>query len=45
MKLRQLRYFSLLAEELHFKKAAEKLFIVQPALSKQVKNLEEEAIT
>lgn len=42
MEIRQLKYFLVLAEELHFKKAAEKLFIVQPALSKQIKNLEEE---
>ena len=42
MELRRLRYFHMLAQELHFKKAAEKLFIVQPALSRQVKELEDE---
>lgn len=42
MELRQLKYFMMLAHELHFNRAAEKLFIVQPALTKQIKDLEEE---
>jgi DNA-binding transcriptional LysR family regulator len=42
MELYQIRYFIVLAEELHFKKAAERLCIVQPALSRQIACLEEE---
>jgi DNA-binding transcriptional LysR family regulator len=40
--LRNLRYFATVAEELHFSRAAERLHISQPALSKQVRQLERE---
>ena len=42
MELRHLRYFVAVAESLNFTKAAAKLHLAQPSLTRQIHNLEEE---